>query len=109
MKSVVLFVIISILCIFAAASTPPAFDGEWQKVIEKNGVTVYRKEIPNSPVFVFKGEGVINAPLIRVASVLLDFSRSKEWVENVEESRLDHWINNHEYIEYDHVGTPFIV
>ena len=57
----------------------------------------------------FKGEGVIDAPTLRVASIIVDTSRATEWVESLVEARTLRQISETEYIEYDHVGTPFVM
>src|SRR4051794_31578369 len=87
-----------------AAPPPPV---SWEKIDDDDGITVYRREIPGSPVIAFKGEGVINASILRVASILVDTTRATEWVEDLVEARTLRHVSETEYIEYDHVGTPF--
>ena len=93
----------------AAPAPPPQAPVPWQKIDDDDGIVVYRREVPGSPIIAFKGEGVINAPILRVASILVDSSRATEWVESLIEARTLRHVSETEYIEYDHVGTPFVM
>ena len=55
------------------------------------------------------GEGVVNAPIVRVASVVLDNRRATEWVADLEEARVVRMLGPTEFVEYDRVGTPPII
>jgi hypothetical protein len=89
----------------ADPTPPPA----WEKIDDDDGITVYRREVPGSPIIAFKGEGVVNASILRVASVLIDTSRATEWIDSLAEARTLKQIGEDEYIEYDHVSTPFVL
>jgi hypothetical protein len=82
---------------------------QWEKVGEKAGVVIYEKNIENSSLVAFRGEGTVNAPLLRVASVMFDSVRAKEWVPNLGETLILKWYSPTEFLEYDHVKTPFIL
>jgi hypothetical protein len=86
----------------------PAF-AEWEKVGEKAGVVIYQKDIENSSLVAFRGEGTVNAPLLRVASVMFDSVRAKEWIPNLGSTLILKWYSPTEFLEYDHVKTPFIL
>lgn len=81
----------------------------WERISDKNGITIYRREVPGSDVIAFKGDGVVNAPLVRVASVMFDTARSTEWIDSLAEARVVRRISDLEYVEYDHFSTPPIV
>src|SRR3954447_23007680 len=81
----------------------------WERISEKDGVVAYRREVPGSPLIAFRGEGVINAPILRVASVLVDNTRSTEWIDSLAEARTLRRISENEFIEYDHVKTPIMM
>ena len=84
-------------------------DLPWQKVKTKDGIDVFKREIPGKPVLAFKGIGIINAPISLVATVIFDATRGTEWVEDLTETRVLRWVGKDDYIEYDHVGTPFVM
>src|SRR6185503_574679 len=93
----------------AAPAAPPQAPVPWEKIGDDDGIVVYRREVPGSPIIAFKGEGVINASILRVASILVDSTRATEWVESLAEARTLRHVSETEYIEYDHVGTPFVM
>ena len=67
------------------AHADPAPPPAWEKIDDDDGIVVYRREIPGSPVIAFKGEGDISASILRVASVLVDTSRATEWIDSLTE------------------------
>jgi len=91
------------------AHADPAPQPAWEKIDDDDGIVVYRREIPGSPVIAFNGEGDINASILRVASVIVDTSRATEWIDSLTECKTLKQIGEDEYIEYDHVSTPFIL
>jgi hypothetical protein len=93
----------------APAVAPPSPPVPWEKIGDDDGIAVYRREVPGSPIIAFKGEGVINAPILRVASILVDTTRATEWVDSLVEARTLRHVSETEYIEYDHIGTPFVM
>lgn len=81
----------------------------WEKIGENDGIIAYRREVPGSPLIAVKGEGVINASIIRVASVLVDTSRATEWIDRLVESRVVREVSETETVHYDHIGTPIVM
>lgn len=74
---------------------PAIAEEPWKLINESNGIKVYKKDEPNSPLYAFKGVKVIPAPIAKVAQVLFDndVETRKEWIdmmvdfEVLEESR----------------------
>jgi hypothetical protein len=81
----------------------------WNKMGSDDGIDVFTKEIPGDPVVALRGEGLVNAPIARVASVILDDDRATEWVDSLVESKLIRMIGDREFVEYSHIGTPFVL
>ena len=81
----------------------------WEKIGDSDGIGVYRREVPGSPLIAFKGEGYVNASIIRVASVLVDSDRAPEWVDSLTESKIIRQVSETETVHYDHIGTPFVL
>ncbi|MBI3541956.1 MAG: hypothetical protein HY075_01595, partial [Deltaproteobacteria bacterium] len=70
----------------ASAATAP--EPSWEKIKDTDdGIVVFSREVPGSSVMAFKGNGVVDAPIAKVASALFDPARAKEWVLNLEETR----------------------
>ncbi|MBI3554718.1 MAG: hypothetical protein HY074_00470 [Deltaproteobacteria bacterium] len=99
--TILIFALVSISC--------DVFGGDWEKVKETDGITVYSREVPGSPVLAFKGNGVVNAPIAKVASAIFDPARAREWVENLEETRRVRWLSADQFLQYDHIGTPIVM
>jgi hypothetical protein len=91
------------------ARADPTRQPAWEKIDDDDGIAVFRREVPGSPIIAFKGEGVIDSPILRVASVLVDTSRATEWIDDLAEARTLKRLGEDEYIEYDHVTTPFVL
>lgn len=92
----------------------PAFGdegGKWEEntssSAKKAGITTWKKEIEGSPVIAFKGTAVINAPILRVASVLADVGRQTEWMDRCKEAKVLRQVDTFEQIIWSHIGTPF--
>jgi len=92
-----------------AGKPAPAATVAWEKIGDSDGIGVYRREVPGSPLIAFKGEGYVNASIIRVASVLVDSDRATEWIDSLTESKIIRQISTTETVHYDHIGTPFVL
>jgi hypothetical protein len=81
----------------------------WTKIDESDGIAIYRREVAGSDLIAFRGEGVVNAPLVRVASVAFDPARAPEWVDSLAEARIVRRISETELVVYDHFKMPILV
>jgi hypothetical protein len=80
---------------------------QWNKCSNDNGLTTYWSKVEGNEVIAFKGKGLVNAPMEKVASVLIDPTRGTEWMNSLAGSKVVRTISEHEFIEYDHAGIPF--
>jgi hypothetical protein len=92
----------------APLATSPALP-PWEKIGDSDGIVAYRREVPGSPLIAVRGEGIVNASIIRVASVLVDTTRATEWIDRVVESRVVRQLSETETVHYDHIGTPIVM
>jgi hypothetical protein len=81
----------------------------WEELSNEGGIKVWRREVEGSPVVAVKGEGVINASLAKVANVIWDNTRAKEWVASCGEARVLRVISPCERIEYNRLEAPWPV
>ena len=81
----------------------------WEPDGDGDGVQTFKGTVPNSDFFAFKGAGIIEAPIAKVANVLIDTSRHHEWVPNFGGMRVVKQVSEREMIIYRHVTTPFII
>ena len=95
-----------ILAMPRASYADDAPTGKWEKVTSESGINVFKKEVEGSPIIAFKGDGVIDAPILRVASVLADTAHNKDWMDRVVESQILEVKSPVERIQYSHVKTP---
>jgi hypothetical protein len=68
-----------------------AFAGsKWELVSEKDGIKVYRMEVPGSPLVAFKGVKVMPVPITKVAQVILDedTEKKKEWIDMIKDFKI---------------------
>ncbi len=68
-----------------------AFAGsKWEMISEKDGIKVYRMEIPGSPLVAFKGVKVMPVPITKVAQVILDedTEKKKEWIDMIKDFKV---------------------
>ncbi|HYM24799.1 MAG TPA: START domain-containing protein [Vicinamibacterales bacterium] len=94
--------------LWAAVYAAPAGDA-WKPVSSEHGVEIYRRTVPGSDVVALKGVGVVDAPVWKIASILLDTKRAPEWADSLKESRVLRRIGPTEYVEYNHIGLPLII
>ena len=71
----------------------------------KGGITVSSKSVPGSKVYAFRGEGIVQAPLSTVASILVDFNRYTEWVDKMASFEL---LNEDNYSYDNFIGYHII-
>ncbi len=81
----------------------------WEKFDEEDGIAVFRREIPGSPIVALRGEGLVSAPILRVGSVLVDSARAPEWIDSLEEVKILRTISDSERVEWNHFSTPFVL
>lgn len=82
---------------------------EWEQISDDDEVLVHRKEVPGSDVIAFRGEGIINASIPKVAQIMMDTSRKLEWVAKIEEAKNIREIGFLERIEYNHTASGFFL
>lgn len=85
-----------------------SFNG-WEELSNDEGILVHRKDVEGNDVVAFRGEAVFDASIAKVANVLLDTSRKKEWVDRLAEAENIREIGPYERIEYNHTATPIII
>ena len=82
---------------------------EWTLTGNADGITTYRQDVPGSAIVALKGEGVVNAPVWKIAAILLDTQRAPEWVDSLVESRVVRRLTATSYVEYNHLHLPLII
>jgi hypothetical protein len=81
----------------------------WEPHSNENGIESFTGEVPGSDFVAFKGAGAVDAPIAKVANVLIDTTRHGEWVPSFGGMRIVRDVSENEKIIYRHVLTPFII
>jgi hypothetical protein len=81
----------------------------WVGSGDADGIKTFIREIENDPIIGLRGEGVIDAPIAKVAQVIFDNSRATEWVDSLADTHIVKKISAYDQIEYAHVSTPPII
>ena len=81
----------------------------WSKYDDYDGISMYRKEVPGNPVLAYRGEGVLQAPIEKLLTVLLDTAKKPQWMSRVRGAEVLREISPFEKIEFVHVKTPWIL
>ena len=81
----------------------------WETVVDENGIKVIAKHFPGTGLLAVRGERVIDTPINRMAWIMLDDPRAHEWVDDLADEHVVRQLNNHEYIEYNHISMPPLV
>ena len=97
------------MCVTCVNVARPSYAEDWTPITTERGVTIYRRTLPGSHLTAMKGTGTVDAPVWKVASILLDTRRAREWVESLKESRVLRRLAPDRYVEYNHVGGPFLM
>jgi hypothetical protein len=83
---------------------------EWHTVDNMtDGIHILRKEVGDSGLIAFRGIGTVDAPLPLVATVIFDTDSRREWIAGLVDSRIIHWRDKDNFIEYDHIGMPLFI
>jgi len=93
--------------LFPLAAFADAPSVGWEIVGNKDDIVTYRREVPGSPVIAIRGVAEVEAPILRVASVLTDTAHLPQWMDRVAEARRLGSMSALHYLEYERASTPF--
>jgi hypothetical protein len=97
------------VCLACLGGAVPVRADDWKLIGTEQGIQIFRRELPGSRITALKGTGTVDAPVWKVASILLDTARASEWADSLKESRVVRRLALNRYIEYNHVGLPLII
>lgn len=83
-----------------------AAEAEWEEIIHQDGIKVWERPIAGSGLVEFRGRGVIEAPMVRVAAVLRSSGKEKEWMEGCVDSRPLTWRSPIHAVVYHRLASP---
>ncbi len=88
-------------------SAVPESAFHWRQTSDTDGIRLYSSEVPGTKIMALKGDGLIEAPMAKVANVIVDTTRGTEWIDSLVESKVLRNLGPFEFTEYDHMGIPF--
>lgn len=89
------------------ASVPA--EGGWKPVAEEDGIVVTSRPSEHSPLPIFRGVGVVDAPLLAVLAVVTDAERHHEWIFSCSASALVAQTSEATGVVYNRTDTPWPV
>lgn len=81
----------------------------WEKVMIKDGISVFKTKIKNSDLVGFRGEAIIEAPIGKVIHVLVDNDRRKDWVDRLLQTKLIEKPGMYQQTVYQEFSAPWPV
>lgn len=90
------------------APAEPA-DSGWAPIASEEGIVVTSRPSEHSPLPVFRGVGVVEAPLLEVLAVVTDAQRHHEWIFSCSASALVEQTSDSTGIVYNRTATPWPV
>jgi hypothetical protein len=97
----------ALLSLLLAANAAPLPSAAWEPLGTRDGISVFRREVPGSPIIAFRGDCRIDASMGKVVSVLSDTRRAKEWMDKLLEARTVRTVSESERVEYNRTAAPW--
>lgn len=85
-----------------------AAEGGWKQTDAADGILIFEQTDPNG-LLAFRADGIVDSSVHAVAAALLDSEHTPDWVDHLEEDRILHRDGPGKFVEYTHVGTPFVL
>jgi hypothetical protein len=65
-----------------SAAAGPTWAGDWEEITSEDGVVTWQRSVAGTSLVEFRGHGVVNAPIVKVAAVIRLNAREVEWMED---------------------------
>ncbi len=98
------------LCLSALGLAAPSAVLAWELTRDEDGIKAYKRTQADSPLLAWKAEGVVDAPVLQVMTVLLDGNRAGEWIPRLVQSEVrdgSRWPR--EYKQFSRFDAPWPV
>jgi hypothetical protein len=98
-----------VLLILAGSAAADSGETPWEFLAEKDGIHVWKREIPGSDMPGFRGQTYIKASIDDILKTMLDWRKHTEWMFGCEESTMLKQFSESHAIMYNRVGAPWPV
>lgn len=95
------------LCLSLFATAGFAQEGSWENIGTFDGVKVWRKQVPGSELFAFKGEITTNLHIGKIMTTFLDRDQRKFWVDRFKEQKMIEKASPMDELYWIHFELPF--
>ncbi|MDH5581725.1 MAG: START domain-containing protein [Bdellovibrionales bacterium] len=102
-------ILISTFILLFTITSTQASVPTWQQIKVKQGISVFKKEIPKSKLVAFKGEAIIEASAGKIIHVLKDNTHKKDWVDRLLKSEVLEKNSEYEQVMYQVFNAPWPV
>jgi len=81
----------------------------WERVLNKDGIAIYTRQAKDARIHEIKGTALIDAPMLQVLNVVLDYRKFKEWQPRLIVFERLREISDVEFINYAAMKMPWPV
>jgi hypothetical protein len=99
-------ILLSITCLLSSTLSL-ATNGDWELEKNESGIKVYTRTIDGEDIREFKATVLIDAPVKKVADIILDINNYSTWYPQISESKIIKKINSNEYYVYNVLDLPW--
>jgi len=88
----------------------PVFADEqsvWEKINEEEDIQIFIKKIPENPIIIVKGVSIFDANILKIAGIIKNNTRFKEWVPRLLEVNTINEFSQYEWVEYILLDSPW--
>ena len=82
---------------------------EWKVLSQKNGITTWKKDVPNSSLFAFKGKTISPGNIARLINGFLDTKEHKKWVDMYNGAKTLKINNGYDRVFWHRIKLPGII
>ncbi|MBT7611162.1 MAG: hypothetical protein HN576_15480 [Bacteriovoracaceae bacterium] len=101
--------IIALAALMIGLSVSQAGNINWEKFNKEDGITVWRAEMPGTPIIAFKGKVLIDASIRKVLWVLADKAHRRDWVDRLDINEELEIISPTKRVIYQSFKMPFLI
>ena len=80
---------------------------DWEKIKDNNGIQVFTREVPASPILKVKTRVEIGASISAIQATLEEIDKRNHWIPYLQESRVLTTFNQSEALEYSLFAAPW--
>ncbi len=92
---------------FITATTVSAKNGDWELEKNETGIKVYTRTIEGEDIREFKATVLLDAPVKKVADIILDINNYASWYPQISEAKIIKKIHSNEYYVYNVIDLPW--